>query len=560
MPPADAEARQVAVWYHQRSKHQVGRFAPSLGYMDWATQPDPFRRYIGAPLVSLLLPDADHTPPYERLYEPGGVSARSLDLTSLSELFYYALAISAWKVSGPSRWALRVNPSSGNLHPTEGYLIAGPVDGLSDEPGVWHYAPKEHGLEQRGRLDESTWSRLTRSLGEASCFVALSSVHWREAWKYGERAWRYCQHDAGHALGALRLAAAMLGWSLQLLPAVSDEQLGRLIGVDRNDEFPAHESETPDMLTVITPHDASVNIDSLQRDVAAAVESAETSWCGKANPLSADHHPWPAIDLVSKACRKPPDWQAPECVRTNVSGTTSLSDEPCGETAGQIVRRRRSAVDMDGCTGLDRGRFYRMLGRTVPSLTAAPWDCLRTTPMVHLGLFVHRVEGLAPGLWVLVRDEAQVDRLKQAMGADFAWQRPPDCPAELPLFMLKEGDAQRLAAQVSCSQAIAGASAFSLGMLADLERMLDEHGPPGYRHLYWETGLIGHVLYLDAEAAGLRGTGIGCFFDDAMHDALGIKDLKFQSLYHFTVGGPVEDTRLRTWPAYPAPDEAPAQR
>ncbi|HEY5627843.1 MAG TPA: hypothetical protein VIR79_07845, partial [Nitrospira sp.] len=52
------------------------------------------------------------------------------------------------------------------------------------------------------------------------------------------------------------------------------------------------------------------------------------------------------------------------------------------------------------------------------------------------------------------------------------------------------------------------------------------------------------------EAAAVRGTGIGCFFDDPVHELVGIKDLTLQSLYHFTIGGPVEDRRLMTLPAY----------
>ena len=63
--------------------------------------------------------------------------------------------------------------------------------------------------------------------------------------------------------------------------------------------------------------------------------------------------------------------------------------------------------------------------------------------------------------------------------------------------------------------------------------------------------MIGQVLYLEAEAAGLRGTGIGCYFDDAMHELLGLRDDFCQDLYHFTVGGPVEDRRITTLPAYP---------
>jgi hypothetical protein len=62
--------------------------------------------------------------------------------------------------------------------------------------------------------------------------------------------------------------------------------------------------------------------------------------------------------------------------------------------------------------------------------------------------------------------------------------------------------------------------------------------------------MIGQVLYLEAEARGYRGTGIGCFFDDPVHALLGLKTDTFQSLYHFTVGMPVEDPRLTTYPPY----------
>ena len=70
------------------------------------------------------------------------------------------------------------------------------------------------------------------------------------------------------------------------------------------------------------------------------------------------------------------------------------------------------------------------------------------------------------------------------------------------------------------------------------------------RRLFWEAGILGQVLYLDAEAAGIQGTGIGCYFDDAMHDLLGIQGTGWQSLYHFTVGKGVTDTRLQTQPPY----------
>ena len=87
-------------------------------------------------------------------------------------------------------------------------------------------------------------------------------------------------------------------------------------------------------------------------------------------------------------------------------------------------------------------------------------------------------------------------------------------------------------------------------MIAQYREPLERHGPWVYPRLFWEAGVVGQVLYLEAEAAGIRSTGIGCYFDDAMHELLGLEGRSYQDLYHFTLGGPIEDTRLTTLPAY----------
>jgi hypothetical protein len=56
--------------------------------------------------------------------------------------------------------------------------------------------------------------------------------------------------------------------------------------------------------------------------------------------------------------------------------------------------------------------------------------------------------------------------------------------------------------------------------------------------------------WLEAEAAGRRSTGIGCFLDGALHKVVGLVGRRYQDLYRFTVGGAVNDPRLRTAPAY----------
>src|SRR5437773_10003126 len=103
---------------------------------------------------------------------------------------------------------------------------------------------------------------------------------------------------------------------------------------------------------------------------------------------------------------------------------------------------------------------------------------------------------------------------------------------------------------VRCDHGMAGDGVFSFGMVAEFEAVVRDRGAWLYRRLFWGTRLVGQVLYLDAEAAGVRATGIGCFFDDPVHQVFGFNDASFQSLYHFTTGGPVEDPRLTTLPPY----------
>jgi hypothetical protein len=190
-----------------------------------------------------------------------------------------------------------------------------------------------------------------------------------------------------------------------------------------------------------------------------------------------------------------------------------------------------------------------MLSRLLPG--SSPWDAIDWPPQVHLAIFVHRVDGLVPGLYAFLRDAGVVDAWRTAMRADFLWENDPNDPNDPnDLFLLLPHDLTWPAARVSCDQDIAGDGFFSLGMIARFEPALREYGEWFYRRLFWECGLIGQVLYLEAEAAGARATGIGCFFDDPVHELLGLSGRDWQSLYHFSMGVPVEDTRLTTEPGY----------
>jgi SagB-type dehydrogenase family enzyme len=545
--------------YHQATKHHFNRFADGPGHLDWATQPDPFRRYAGAPLIKLahVLPGPGDEPPYAAGFQIGHAPSAPADFTSISQLLLDSLALSAWKQYGGERWALRVNPSSGNLHPTEGYLLCGPAPGLTETPMVAHYAPREHALEVRASFPLEVWQALTAGSSPGAIFVGLTSIHWREAWKYGQRAYRYCQHDVGHALAAISIAAAGLGWQTRLLDGLSTDQVGALLGVAGQT---GPEAEHADFLVAVFPRgEAPADFRNPNFSAEAAEGFHHLAWQGQPNRLSSSHVAWEWIDAAAVAARKPvthPALQTDRASRFTHHVSRFTFDDTDRSTPvrvaslRRIIHQRRSAQEMDGHTVMERESFYGILARTMPGPSRAPFASLPWEPHVHLAVFVHRVTGLDPGLYLLLRDPARADDLRAALKPEFAWESLARCPPDLPFYRLQTGDARNAARRISCGQDIAADGCFSLGMIAEFERPLEEHGAWMYPRLFWECGMIGQVLYLEAEAAGLRGTGIGCFFDDAMHALLELKDARYQSLYHFTVGGPQEDTRLTTLPAY----------
>jgi SagB-type dehydrogenase family enzyme len=513
--------------YHEASKHLPERYAPGPGGLDWSTQPDPFRRYAGAPELHLPLLAGELPACWDDLFLGPELPPQALNADSLACLLQLSLGLSAWKSFGGNRWALRCNPSSGNLHPTEGYLICPDLPGLP--AGVHHYRPDQHRLEQRASAPLS-WS--------GGVLLVLSGIHWREAWKYGMRAFRYCQHDCGHALAALSYAGAALGWQVHLLSTWGDDDMAALAGLDRRADFPSPESEVPEALVWIGVGKAPAP------DLVLAM-LADAEWAGCANVLSPVRRDWPDIPRVEAATRMPRQTEAPVLAPATLPPLAPASREP----VSRLIRARRSAQAFDGVTAMAAHRFFRLLDALLPRSDLPPWSLSGGTPCVHPVLFVHRVEGVEPGIYCLPRTPEALDELRAAMRPDWLWARVPGCPGHLPLYLLAPLDARQFAASVACHQDIAADSAFSLAMLARFDDITPAQ-PWFYRRRFWEAGMLGQALYLEAEAAGIQGTGIGCYFDDVLHGALGLDTSRFQDIYHFTVGKAVVDGRIGSDPPY----------
>ncbi len=339
--------------FHERSKHSLdvtedewlnARYAPGPGRLDWRTQPIPFRVFEGAPVTPLPRSIASDVGVLWRELAVMERVPAPVNLTTVSDFLFHSMALSAQKRAGTSSWFLRVNPSSGNLHPTEPYLIF-PYDVLREKlvdsrVQVLHYNARMHGLALRGETGRAAGEALRALLPGTSFLLGLSSILARESWKYGIRAFRYCNHDVGyvrvllghrrglreggkggggtsmrlscrrphpvslmllycrHAIAAVSLAARMLGWQARVLDDVPAPILSGLLGLHRAGDFHPGEAEYAEVLVQINTNPTAPSASPTRAEVNASlatVADALTSagvWNGRANRLSESVRDW----------------------------------------------------------------------------------------------------------------------------------------------------------------------------------------------------------------------------------------------------------------------------
>lgn len=538
--------------YHRRTAHRFEAYAAGPGSLDWDAQPAPFRHYAACHTVRL--PRLDEAlarapgdalrsaleKPFARLAEgPSMIPA----LDSLGALLQLAFGLTAWKTLGPDRWALRANPSSGNLHPVEAWVIARGWPGLAD--GVHHYCPDDHSLELRA-ADPSA-----ATTAEPQLFIALSSVMWRETWKYGERAFRYCQLDVGHALGSLRYAAAVPGWSLAEQRQIGHGTLAARLGLDRFEDYPARrdpatEREEPEILLAV----GTGGVPPFADGAAFRAAIGAASWFGTASTI--DRHPmyrWPAISEVAARTRRGDSTAVTVPAASAVPQTVESSG--AGVSACALILQRRSAQRFDAAHVMSAAALGTLLDALDPA-AGLPLDVLAEQREIDLLFFIHRVAGMQPGLYLFRRSVGPVLPTVLAKGFREVCSEPASAgrlrrftPESAPQVL------KRVVRSLHCHQDIAATACVAIGMLALIDESIDAD-PSAYRDLHRAAGLLGQCLYLQSEALGLRGTGIGCYFDEPVREIAGLAGSGVRSLYHFTIGRAVDDPRIETTAAYAA--------
>lgn len=154
---------------------------------------------------------------------------RSVRSYSNKEVLDEAVSQLLWACQGVTDKAkgLRASPSAGALYPLEIYLAR--------KDGVYHYVVKGHKLEMvlrhdvRHALAEAAYGQ--RFVEEAPIDIVVCAVYERIMSKYGDRAIRYADMEAGHAAQNVFLQAVALGLDSVPVGAFGDVSVAKALGL-----------------------------------------------------------------------------------------------------------------------------------------------------------------------------------------------------------------------------------------------------------------------------------------------------------------------------------------
>ena len=238
-PPIEAGS-DVGVIYHQWSKPGLLDAFGSIS--NWGQPVELYKAYPRAPRVALPAVTLD------RSLDDGLTTARAIatrrsirtyaptpmTLEELSRLLFLTSGITA----GLHGNARRAAPSSGALYPIELYPVVHRVEGV--EPGVYHYAYREHALEQvragdfRAAVVEQGIAQ--EFLGQCGVVLFVTMILQRMRPKYQDRSYRYGLLEAGHVGENAYLAANSMGLGACGIGAFMDDAINEMLGVDGVEE------------------------------------------------------------------------------------------------------------------------------------------------------------------------------------------------------------------------------------------------------------------------------------------------------------------------------------
>jgi len=469
--------------YHGATKHSSWSVRSGGHVLDWETKPSLFKLYPTLPVTPL--PRGVEPPDAQALAAVSAFEAVGdglLDIDRLAQILFYCAGLTKKKIyPGGEEHYFRAAACTGALYEVEIYVVSSDLPGLA--AGVYHFSPADFALRRlregdyRGELARAAAGE--EAISRAPVTLILTAIFWRNAWKYGARAYRHFYWNSGTILANLLATTASASIPARVVSGFIDARVDRLLGIDAEREaslclvpLGAH-SPAPDPPEVppIAPETVPLSKEE--------VDYPEIRRIRAASMLESEEE----IQAWRAAFSRPPSPQ---------SGGTRYPLDPLaegivsGRALGDVILRRGSTRRF-ARTAISFPQLSTILDR---SPRGVPTDFLGGpgTTLLDTYLIANDVEGLPNGAFYF-------------------------SPSDRAIELLKEGGFRREAGYLCLEQQLGADASVVVFFLADLSRLLDRYGNRGYAAAQLEAGIVGGKIYLCAYALGLGTTGT-TFYDD----------------------------------------------
>lgn len=511
-----------AVHFHDRTKYTPETVANIKGAME-GPQPDPFKAYRFGSEIDLK--------PY--LAESKVSAGATPDERGWARLSHFLINVYGLTAQVTPQFGqtfyLRSAPSAGGLYPTEIYLVSRGNHLLP--AGLYNYQVRTHSLHRF--WDDHVWQVLQErcfwhpALEQTQLAVILTSLFHRSAWRYQDRAYRRICLDAGHVIGNLELAGALVDYRPHLIGGFVDSAINQLLYLDETAEWALTVAAIADLLQVeqnlprsTTTQPAPLRAEfpklpdgellAYMHQMTSIEKDVDFRWEVRSPDL--DNQPTP-INTAAGSDK----YNFPFCLK--VSATTSPIDwDDRLQGLERTLLRRRSTRRFSGAnlmldelnTVLDFA--YQPQHYLEQGLDGEP-DYFDLS-LIQTFVAISGVDGLESGCYYYA-------------------------PSQQEFRQIRFKNFRRELEYLCLGQALGKSAGAVIFHTADLKQAIARHGDRAYRYLHLDAGHLGQRLNLAAIRLELGVSGIGGFFDNQVNDVLGIPEDE-AVLYITTLGRPVE--------------------
>ena len=480
---------KYALEYHQETKHSEVSIRSSNHYLDWDNKPQPFKFYASIPSMPLPvdfpIPTLDVT-----MKDTDHISSSDNTIINsklLSSLLFFSSGITREIKFPHGRYFMRAAPATGALYPIELYIVSENITGL--QAGVYHFCP---GLFTLTKLRSGDYRLL---LSEAAGYdqvirnspftIILTSIAWRNAWKYQARSYRHWFWDSGVITANLLATAMSFGLDTKLILGFVDKIVNEMLCLDEETEASIVLAPVGTGLSLAEPQQGE-NPAKFVPDIVPLSKSKEIKYpqIWKLHKASSFN----STDEVRKWTRSitmVQDIKEPENDDMKLQSKVIAPESIISQPLSNVILLRGSTRKFSR-----RPITFVQLSNILYSLTKSIHSDFDKKSMIDIYFIANDVTNIQKGAYFFNQKNNSI-------------------------YLLKANVHRNMSGYLCLEQSLFSDASVVFYMMTNLKLIVDTLGNRGYRLCQFESGIIAGRIYLSAYSQGIGASG-STFYDDAV--------------------------------------------